>query len=176
MWSLGPALVADRFGEHRFASIYALTSASTALASYLFSAVMAARLYEQQIDDDAAAARTAGTAAGVNVCIGSDCFKWAYLILAICNAGGVLAGVILTAKLAPLYRGGPNCAPLRYDGFIQYYGVDPLPQWVQRRWEASRCADATRANKATTVATGSSWNHADFDASQPLYQQLAPAG
>ena len=94
-WSLGPSLVADRFGTRCFASLYNVTSLWTALASYLFSGVMAGAFY-------AAAASGSGGASSAD-CSGSICFRNTFLVLSGLCALAALAAAVLAVRLRDLY-------------------------------------------------------------------------
>ena len=94
-WSLGPSLVADRFGTRCFASLYNMTSLFTALASYLFSGVMAGAFY-------AAAASGSGGASSAD-CSGSICFRNTFLVLSGLCALAALAAAALAVRLRDLY-------------------------------------------------------------------------
>jgi len=129
-WSLGPALVADRFGERAFAPVYALSSIATGLASYLLSTLLAAGLYQRQLD----AAAAEGT-----VCLGQACFRDAFLTIAGIAVLAALLASFFSRKLRSLYR-GPQGRALRYDAFVSSY----KPWRCGRRLDAS-CARARRS-------------------------------
>jgi hypothetical protein len=99
---------AERFGGRAFATINAMGSLGTALASYTLSAQMAALLYQSHITD------------GGTVCIGSDCFLDTYIILA-CSCGAIVAlGLLLTWRTRSLYA-TPRGRAAPYPVFIANY-------------------------------------------------------
>jgi MFS family permease len=129
-WSLGPALVADRFGERAFAPVYALSSIATGLASYLLSTLLTAGLYQRHLD----AAAAEGT-----VCLGQACFRDAFLTIAGIAVLAALLASFFSRKLQSLYR-GPQGRALRYDAFVSSY----QPWRCGQRLDAS-CARARRS-------------------------------
>jgi hypothetical protein len=98
-WSLGPALVADRFGMKAFAATYSLTSLFTALSSYVMSAVVASAIYQSHI-----------VGGGTDCTAGRACFQDTFIILACMCGAATLVGMLLTYRLRSLYdeKGKPK--------------------------------------------------------------------
>lgn len=119
-WSIGPALISDRYGQANFASIYSLTSLSTGLASYLLSAVMASAFYQ------------AHTPAGSTTCLGQACYQTTFSALAALCGVGTLSAAFVSWRLRGLY--GPDGLAIPYSEFEQTDGGRPtaLAQWAQR--------------------------------------------
>ena len=90
-WSLGPSLVADRFGTRCFASLYNVVSLFTAVASFVFSGEMAGAFY------------AAATPSGAADCEGPGCFRNTFLVLAGLCAVAALAAAVLAVRLRDLY-------------------------------------------------------------------------
>ena len=97
-WSLGPSLVADRFGVRSFASLYNVVSLWTAAASFLFSAEMAGAFY------------AARTPAGAASCVGVLCFQDTFLVLAGLCSLAAAAAALLAVRLRDLYEPGTGVA------------------------------------------------------------------
>lgn len=94
-WSLGPPLIADRFGMKAFAATYSLTSLWTAGASYLLSATMASMIYQSHIPSSAPDQ--------VDCLAGAACYRDTFVILAcLCGACGLM-GIWLTRRMRPVY-------------------------------------------------------------------------
>lgn len=90
-WSLGPALFGERFGSVAFASIYSLTAVSTAMGGYALNTVLAAGVYQRH------------ASAGNPICLGIECFRTTFVVLAGLNAAGALLGGLLMRRMAPCY-------------------------------------------------------------------------
>lgn len=130
-WSLGPALVADRFGERAFASIYGLSSIASGFASFLLSTLLAGRLYEARADVPAP-----GPPGEPAMCIGHSCFRDAFLALGGLALLAACLSVWLATKMRPLYR-GPRGKALRYDAFVSAHGTSAAGLAMQA------CVDST---------------------------------
>ena len=93
-WSVGPALMGDRYGMKSFAAVYGLSALWTAFASYLLSATMASVIYTAHITVPNSTDCTAGKA----------CYQTTFIILAILCSIGTLLGIFLTKRLKLLYN------------------------------------------------------------------------
>ena len=91
-WTLAPAVAADLFGLGHFASNYAALQLAPAAGAYLLATRLAGRLY-----DAAAAAHGDG-----RDCVGADCFRPAFRILAALCAlsAAASAGAALRSRRA----------------------------------------------------------------------------
>lgn len=91
-WSLMPALLADRFGNRSFATLYAVASLAPAAGSLLLGEKMASAIY------------VANSPPGSNTCVGDGCFRGTFLIL--CGLCAVASGIggYLALKLRDFYR------------------------------------------------------------------------
>jgi MFS family permease len=91
-WSLGPSLVAERYGPRAFASIYSVTSLTTAVASYALNAGLAAGVYQ------------AHTPPGATTCtVGIACFQTTFLTLAGLNVAGAAVAAWLAVRMRRFY-------------------------------------------------------------------------
>ena len=89
-WSIGPALINELFGDKAFGSIYQTLNLAPALGSYMFSAVLAAKFYEENADSN-------------NLCCGQVCYRTTHLITACCTACGVIIMFCLHLKVKSYY-------------------------------------------------------------------------
>lgn len=91
-WSLGPSLVAERYGPRSFASIYSVTSLATAVASYALNAGLAASVYQSH------------TPPGETTCTaGIVCFQATFLTLAGLNVVGAAFAAWLAVRMRRFY-------------------------------------------------------------------------
>lgn len=92
-WSIGPSLVADRFGVKNFASLYNVVTIWTSAASYIFSSAMVSAFYTARSDP------------GSSSCsYGILCFRDSFLTLAgVCSVSAVLC-ILLAIRLKGLYN------------------------------------------------------------------------
>ena len=89
-WSIGPALINELFGDKAFGSIYQTLNLAPALGSYMFSAVLAAKFYEENADSN-------------NLCCGQVCYRTTHLITGCCTACGVIIMFCLHLKVKSYY-------------------------------------------------------------------------
>jgi MFS family permease len=95
-WTLMPALSSELFGLESFASIYTMLQLSPATSGYALSTGMVWELYK-------AALRRHG-ASDKDVCIGSDCFRAAFLCMSGLAAMSTVLSLVLMVRTASLYR------------------------------------------------------------------------
>jgi MFS family permease len=98
-WSVGPAVIAERYGGRAFASLVSLVNISTAVASYALNSGLAAGVY------------AAHTPAGSNTCLGLACFQATFITLAALNVASAGLAVWLSVRLRPLYDSQGKPAP-----------------------------------------------------------------
>ncbi|KAH0652273.1 hypothetical protein KY285_029784 [Solanum tuberosum] len=83
----------ELFGLKHFGIIFNFMSLGNPLGAYLFSGLLAGYLY----DNEAAQQHSA-------TCLGPDCFRVTFLILAgVCGLGTVLS-IVLTMRIRPVYQ------------------------------------------------------------------------
>ncbi|PAN34405.1 hypothetical protein PAHAL_6G090900 [Panicum hallii] len=87
----------ELFGLKNFGLFYNLMSVANPLAAVLFSEELAGRLY----DGEAARQRHDGRPHG---CLGPECFRVAFVVLAGCCALGTAVSLVLAARIRPVYR------------------------------------------------------------------------
>lgn len=117
-WSVGPPLVADRFGARAFAAIYSLSSISTAIASYALSAGLAASVFDAHSHDGGA------------TCLGIACYQTTFIVLSALCGVGTLAGLMLTRRLRPLYNDKGQAR--RYVEVAELFAPSALARLAQR--------------------------------------------
>jgi MFS family permease len=91
-WSIGPSLIADRFGVRCFASLYNVVSLWASAASYIFSSVMVSSFYASRSQP------------GSTDCDqGILCFQDSFLTIAGVNVLSALSCTLLAIRLKGLY-------------------------------------------------------------------------
>ena len=80
----------ELFGDKAFGSIYQTLNLAPALGSYMFSAVLAAKFYEENADSN-------------NLCCGQVCYRTTHLITGCCTACGVIIMFCLHLKVKSYY-------------------------------------------------------------------------
>eukprot|EP00889_Picochlorum_renovo_P002279 jgi/Picre1/29309/NNA_004699.t1 len=96
-WSLLPSLASELFGLENFASIYTILQMAPAIAGYLLGAYLLGGTY------DAVGKRHGDPG---NTCIGSDCFRSAFLIVSLLGLVSTLLSFWLLKKTFKQYRAG----------------------------------------------------------------------
>jgi hypothetical protein len=109
-WSLGPALLADRFGSAQFGAIYAVSSLATAAGSFSLNVGLATAVYRANIADGGGAD-----------CFGAACFRLTFLVLAALTATAAAAAAVLAVRLRSLYVGVRGAA-VAYDAYAAARG------------------------------------------------------
>ncbi|KAG7673357.1 hypothetical protein Ndes2526B_g03202 [Nannochloris sp. 'desiccata'] len=94
-WSLLPSLSSEIFGLDSFASIYTILQLAPAAAGYMLGAGLVSSEYE-------AAGRKHGDPKGT--CIGPDCFRVAFLVMAVLAACGGCVSMWLMVRTLKLYK------------------------------------------------------------------------
>lgn len=87
-WAIAPGILADLFGTKWFAAVYSLISLFPALGSFLLSAQLAGRLYDNGVEP------------GQTDCFGSKCFQTAYFVIGLLCVASVPVGLLLTKRVA----------------------------------------------------------------------------
>lgn len=92
--------VSELFGLKHFGIFYNFMSLGNPLGAFLFSGLLAGYVYDNE------AARQQGMnlfSAGVS-CLGPNCFRLTFLVLAgVCGVGSILS-IILTVRIKPVYE------------------------------------------------------------------------
>lgn len=92
--------VSELFGLKHFGIFYNFMSLGNPLGAFLFSGLLAGYIY----DNEAAKQHVLGLITASISCIGPNCFRLTFLILAgICSVGTV-ASIILTKRIWPVYQ------------------------------------------------------------------------
>ncbi|PON51660.1 Major facilitator [Parasponia andersonii] len=93
-YSMMVPIVSELFGLKHFGVIYSFMLLGNPIGAILFSALLAGYVY------DAEAAKQGGA----STCLGPECFRLTFQVLAgVCGLGTIL-GVILTIRLKPVYQ------------------------------------------------------------------------
>jgi len=83
LWSVCPAMLAERYGTANFGKVFGLMTTAPAITSFIFNEGIAASVYESHIHGE-----------GSDVCVGSSCFYASSLII---------GGLGLASSVAPLF-------------------------------------------------------------------------
>ncbi|KAL6638723.1 hypothetical protein ACP70R_023582 [Stipagrostis hirtigluma subsp. patula] len=90
----------ELFGLRNFGLFYNLMSLANPLGAVLFSEELAGRLY----DDEAARQRRRRPGHAPHACLGPECFRVAFVVLAGACAVGTAVSLVLAARIRPVYR------------------------------------------------------------------------
>ncbi|KAL6662060.1 hypothetical protein ACP70R_001444 [Stipagrostis hirtigluma subsp. patula] len=90
----------ELFGLRNFGLFYNLMSLANPLGAVLFSEELAGRLS----DDEAARQRRRRPGHAPHACLGPDCFRVAFVVLAGACAVGTAVSLVLAARIRPVYR------------------------------------------------------------------------
>ncbi|CAO2163827.1 unnamed protein product [Urochloa humidicola] len=90
----------ELFGLKNFGLFYNLMAVANPLGAVIFSEELAGRLY----DGEAARQRHGGGGGYTHACIGPECFRVAFVVLAACCAVGTAVSLVLAARIRPVYR------------------------------------------------------------------------
>ncbi|KAK8450793.1 hypothetical protein SEVIR_6G102900v4 [Setaria viridis] len=90
--------VSELFGLKNFGLFYNLMAVANPLGAVLFSEELAGRLY------DGEAARQRHSGGHPHACIGPECFRVAFVVLAGCCALGTAVSLVLAARIRPVFR------------------------------------------------------------------------
>ncbi|CAO2206302.1 unnamed protein product [Urochloa humidicola] len=90
----------ELFGLKNFGLFYNLMALANLLGAVIFSEELAGRLY----DGEAARQRRHGGGHPPHACVGPECFRVAFVVLAACCAVGTAVSLVLAARIRPVYR------------------------------------------------------------------------
>lgn len=83
----------ELFGLKHFGVIYSFMGLGNPIGAFLFSALLAGYVYDAEASKQ-----------GSSTCLGPDCFRLTFLVLAgVCGLGAILS-VILTIRIRPVYQ------------------------------------------------------------------------
>jgi hypothetical protein len=92
--------VSELFGLKHFGLFFNFMSLGNPLGALLFSALLAGRIY----DNELAKQQGFGLIASSISCVGPDCFKVTFLVLAAVCVAGTISSIILTMRIKPVYQ------------------------------------------------------------------------
>ncbi|WJX90414.1 hypothetical protein P8452_72315 [Trifolium repens] len=92
--------VSELFGLKHFGLFFNFMSLGNPLGALLFSALLAGRIY----DNELARQQGFGLIASSISCVGPDCFKVTFLVLAAVCVAGTISSIILTMRIKPVYQ------------------------------------------------------------------------
>ncbi|CAN0838607.1 Protein NUCLEAR FUSION DEFECTIVE 4 [Linum grandiflorum] len=91
--------VSELFGLKQFGIFYNLISLGNPIGAFLFSGLLAAYVY----DTEAAKQRGLNSSSGFS-CLGPDCFRLTFLVLAGASGIGSIMSFVLTLRIKPVYE------------------------------------------------------------------------
>lgn len=92
--------VSELFGLEHFGLFYNFMSLGNPLGALLFSALLAGRIY----DNELAKQQSLGLIASSVSCVGPDCFKLTFFILSAVCAVGTVSSIVLSIRIKPVYK------------------------------------------------------------------------
>lgn len=92
--------VSELFGLKHFGLLYNFISLGNPIGAFLFSGLLAGYIY----DNEAAKQHGFDALASTMTCLGPDCFRLTFLILAAVCGFGVIMSLILTIRIKPVYE------------------------------------------------------------------------
>ncbi|PAN09931.1 hypothetical protein PAHAL_2G059300 [Panicum hallii] len=129
-WPLVFAVISEVFGLKYYSTLYNFGGMASPVGSYLLNVRVAGRLY------DAEAARQRGTAVGGGggggaACLGVECFRRSFLIIAAATALGAAVSLVLVWRTWGFYRGDIYARFREEEGEKKDGGRLPVgqPQW-----------------------------------------------
>lgn len=103
-WSIGPALLSDRFGQKNFSPLYGFSALSTTLGAYSLNSGLQSYVYRSHIINPEDPKNT--------TCYGIVCFQTTLLVLFALNLAGALLGAYLSRRIAFAYDEHGKVIPL----------------------------------------------------------------
>ncbi|KAH7690359.1 MFS general substrate transporter domain-containing protein [Dioscorea alata] len=102
-WSLLFTIISEVFGLKYYSTLYNLGAAASPLGSYVFNVKVAGFLYDREAAKQNA--QLAGSLSKDLKCIGVQCFKLSFLIIAASTLLGVVASLVLVWRTRDFYGG-----------------------------------------------------------------------
>lgn len=92
-YSMMVPTVSELFGLRHFGVIYSFMGLGNPIGAFLFSALLAGYVYDAEAEKQ-----------GSSTCLGPNCFRPTFLVLAGCCGLGTILSVILTVRIRPVYQ------------------------------------------------------------------------
>ena len=92
--------VSELFGLRHFGVLGNFMSVGNPLGAFLFSALLAGYIY----DNETAKQEAIGLIASGASCLGPNCFQLTFFILAGVCAAGIILSIVLTLRIKPVYQ------------------------------------------------------------------------
>jgi MFS family permease len=168
-FTLTPALLAERFGSRSFGSVYSISGLGSALSSYIFSVILAADVYNRHSTD------------GGRTCIGTDCYRTTFIVLAALCGLAILLAFVIRHRTRLLYRDSSVTGrALSYSEFAAFTRASPLATYLQGfciRRNVRFCRNLI-ANEEdwTTAETGKSKESSGDAIGRPLFSASVSSG
>lgn len=94
----------ELFGLKHFGKIYNFLTIGNPVGAFLFSGLLAGYVYDQEAQRQSGYSYPASMGATNDNCLGPNCFRLTFLIMAGVCAFGVLMSIILTNRIRPVYE------------------------------------------------------------------------
>ncbi|WCJ19253.1 Major facilitator superfamily protein [Euphorbia peplus] len=104
-WPLLFAMISEIFGLKYYSTLYNFGSVASPIGSYLLNVKVAGNLYDKEAEKQLAA-RGLSRQAGQDLnCVGTDCFKLSFIIIAAVTLFGTFVSLILVFRTRKFYKG-----------------------------------------------------------------------
>jgi MFS family permease len=104
-WVIMPSMLSEVYGTRCFGTIYSATSSAPAVGGFLLSNLLTAGIYDR-------VAKGHGDTRGI--CVGSDCFRDAFIIISVLNAISSVASLVVLARTRLRYHTIHSCLLLHH--------------------------------------------------------------
>nr|BAK06441.1 predicted protein [Hordeum vulgare subsp. vulgare] len=103
-WPLVFAIISEVFGLKYYSTLYNFGGMASPVGSYILNVLVAGRLYDAEADKQPGGGFTAGGGRD-KVCLGVECFKRSFLIIAAATVFGALVSLVLVWRTWSFYKG-----------------------------------------------------------------------
>ncbi|KAL5975072.1 hypothetical protein ACLOJK_031748 [Asimina triloba] len=102
-WSMTFAIISEIFGLKYYATLFSIGGAVTPIGSYLLNVRVAGRLYDREALKQRAV--SGGTSSGDLTCMGEQCYRLSFIIIAAVALVGSMISAILVVRTWKFYKG-----------------------------------------------------------------------
>ncbi|XBI66645.1 protein NUCLEAR FUSION DEFECTIVE 4-like [Triticum dicoccoides] len=141
-WPLVFAIISEVFGLKYYSTLYNFGGMASPVGSYILNVLVAGRLYDAEADKQPGGGFTAGGGRD-KVCLGVECFKRSFLIIAAATVFGALVSLVLVWRTWSFYK-GDIYARFRDGAGERHDGRLPVGQGRKPAEEESSPVNATK--------------------------------